>query len=87
MAGKYAYAGMIILVVLLYPRFHTPDRCPKRRLRYPEPGIHGYDHRTTEYCLLCLAEWDIFLSGEPGEQPPVIEANQLNIVQDPPDGP
>jgi hypothetical protein len=27
------------------------------------------------------------LSGEPGDQPPVIESSQLNIVQDPPGGP
>jgi hypothetical protein len=27
------------------------------------------------------------LSGEPGDQPPLVEANQLNVVQDPPGGP
>ncbi len=87
MAGKYAYAGMIILVVLLIPAFiplaGAQSEGSVTRSQAFTVTITGLPN-TAYYVWLSRT---FSLSGEPGEQPPVIASNQLNIVQDPPEGP
>src|SRR5208337_2706892 len=87
MSGKYAGAGLILLVVLLIPVFMPLAGAQSQgtitRSQTFTVTIAGKPN-TAYYVWL---KGTFSLSGEPGDQPPVIESNQLNIVQDPPDGP
>jgi hypothetical protein len=87
MSGKYACAGLVLLVVLLIPVFMPLAGAQSEgtitRSQTFTVTIAGTPY-TAYYVWL---KGTFSLSGEPGEQPPVIEANQENIVQDPPGGP
>ncbi|MGA2162536.1 MAG: hypothetical protein ABSG28_10150 [Methanoregula sp.] len=87
MAGKCAWAGLILLVVLLLPVF-TPlagaqSESTVTRSQTFTVTIAGTPN--TPYYVWLKGTFS--LSGEPGDQPPIIESYQGNVVQDPPDGP
>jgi hypothetical protein len=87
MSGKYAYAGLVMLFILLVAVFMPPAGAQGEgtvtRSQTFTVTIVGTPY-TAYYVWL---QGSFSLSGEPGEQPPVIEAYQENIVQDPPGGP
>jgi len=87
MAGKYTFAGIIVLLVLLLPIF------------VPVTGAQGSGSLTRggTFTVTVIGiprtAYDIwpkgtsFMTGEPGDQPPIIVAGQVDVVQDPPGGP
>ena len=87
MSGKYACTGLILLIVLLIPVFMPLAGAQSQgtitRSQTFTVTIAGTPY-TAYYVWL---KGTFSFSGEPGDQPPVIESNQLNIVQDPPGGP
>jgi hypothetical protein len=87
MSGKYTCAGLILLVVLLIPVF-VPLAGAQSQGTITRSQTFTVTIAGTPYTAYYVWLKGTFsLSGEPGDQPPVIESNQLNIVQDPPDGP
>jgi hypothetical protein len=87
MSGKYVYVGLVLLAVLLVtvfmPLAGAQGEGTVTRSQTFTVTIVGTPY-TAYYVWL---KGTFSLSGEPGEQPPVIEAYQENIVQDPPGGP
>ncbi len=87
MVGKCACAGLILLVLLLLPVFMPQAGAQSNgvvtRSQTFTVTIVGIPN--TAYYVWLKGTYS--LSGKPGDQPPVIESSQLDIVQDPPDGP
>ena len=87
MSGKSRFTGTILLLVLLLP------------LTMPLAGAQGSGSLTRggTFTVTVIGvprtAYDIwpkgtsFMTGEPGDQPPIIVAGQVDVVQDPPGGP
>jgi len=87
MPGKYIFAGTILLLTLLLP------------ILVPVAGAQGSGSliRGNTFTVTVVGNlrtpYDIWLkgthsmSGEPGDQPPIIVPGQVDVVQDPPGGP
>jgi len=87
MSGKCACAGLILLISLLLPVFIPPAGAQSNGIvtRSQTFTVTIVGIPNTAYYVWLKGTYS--LSGEPGDQPPVIEAYQENIVQDPPGGP
>ena len=87
MSGKYACAGLVLLVIFLVlvfmPLAGAQGEGTVTRSQAFTVTIVGTPY--TAYVVWLKGTFS--LSGGPGNQPPVIEGNQENIVQDPPGGP
>jgi len=87
MSGKYSFAGMILLLALLLP------------VLVPVAGAQGSGSLTRggTFTVTVIGiprtTYDIWpkgtssMTGEPGDQPPIIVPGQVDVVRDPPDGP
>ena len=87
MSGKYSFAGMILLLALLLP------------VLVPVAGAQGSGSLTrgSTFTVTVIGiprtKYDIWpkgtssMTGEPGDQPPIIVPGQVDVVRDPPDGP
>ena len=87
MTGKYIPAGLIlfiILVILVFmPLASAQSEGSVTRIQTFTVTVVGRPN--TAYYIWLTGTFS--MSGEPGEQPPVIVPSQENVVQDPSDGP
>jgi hypothetical protein len=87
MSGNDTRTGLVLLFILLIPLFLPPAGAQG------EGTVTRSQTFTVTITGTPYTAYDVWLkgtfsmSGKPGDQPPVIEANQENVVQDPSGGP
>ena len=87
MSGKYTFAGIIVLLVLLLPIFVpvTGAQASGSLTRGGTFTVTVIGTPRTAYDI--WPKGTHFMTGEPGDQPPLIVAGQVDVMQDPPAGP
>jgi hypothetical protein len=83
MSGKYTLAGSILLLVLLITIVSAQGSGSLTRGNTFTVRVIGKSR--TAYDIWPKGTYA--MSGEPGDQPPIIVAGQVDVVQDPPGGP
>lgn len=87
MSGKYAIAGTILLVAFLLPLIMTVAGAQGSGTlaRGQTFTVTVIGHPRTSYDI--WPKGTSSMTGEPGDQPPIIVAGQVDVSQDPPGGP
>ena len=87
MPGKYTFAGTILLLALLLPVLLTVAGAQG------SGSLTRGNTFTVTVVGIPITAYDIWpkgthaMTGEPGDQPPIIVPGQVDVVQDPPGGP
>jgi hypothetical protein len=82
MSGKYTLAGTILLLALLLPVLLTVAGALTRGQTFTVTVIG-----TPRTAYDIWPKGTSSMTGEPGDQPPIIVAGQVDVAQDPPGGP
>jgi hypothetical protein len=83
MSGRYTFAGTFLLLALMLPVFLTVAGAQVIRGQTFTVTVIGSSR--TAYDI--WPKGTHFMTGEPGDQPPIIVAGQVDVVQDPTGGP
>jgi hypothetical protein len=82
MSGKYNLAGTILLLAILLPVLMTAAGAITRGSTFTVTVI---GNPRTKYDI--WPKGTSFMTGEAGDQPPIIPAGQVDVTEDPPGGP
>ena len=83
MPGKGTLAGSILLLVLIVAAAGAQESGTLVRGNTFTVTVSGLPRTAYDVWV----EGTSFMTGEPGDQPPVVVPGQVDVVQDPPDGP